>query len=57
MSIEESLKKDKSVVAQFYKDGKLWYRTASGLEYPAPPIDQKGDAAYFVQSKMMQFWR
>jgi hypothetical protein len=56
MSPEQTLKDDKTVVFQFYKDGELWYRTATGAEYPAP-IHQKGDAKYFVQEYRMQFIR
>ena len=56
MSIEEMMKDGKTETFLFYKDGELWYRTAAGLDYPAP-VNGQGDSSYLLQEKAMHFMR
>jgi hypothetical protein len=52
MSLEELMKDGKAETFQQYRDGELWYRTASGFDYPTP-VTYKGDAAFFVQENAL----
>lgn len=45
-----------SVTFQYYRDGNLWYRTETGLDFPVP-IDDIGSATFMASDKALLFMR
>jgi|GEM_PF-3159751 len=56
MSIEQMMKDGKTDSFLHYQDGELWYRTASGFDFPEP-LNSQGAAAFLVQDQAMYFMR
>jgi hypothetical protein len=55
-SIKDMVKDNKKVRFTFYRDGKLFYQTECGFEFPVP-IDDIGNATFLAEDKAILFMR
>ncbi len=55
-TIKEMVQNNQMVRFRFYRDGRLWYATECGFEFPVP-IDEAGTATFLAQDRAILFMR
>ena len=55
-TLPEIIKESKVSIFQFYRKGKLWYKTDRGFEFPIP-IEDCGDGTFLKEDKTILFMR
>jgi len=55
-TIKEMVQNNQMVTFRFYRDGRLWYATECGFEFPVP-IDEAGTATFLAQDRAILFMR
>lgn len=55
-TIKEMVQNNQTVVFRFYRDGRLWYSTECGFEFPVP-IAEAGTATFLARDRAILFMR
>ena len=55
-TIKEMVANNQKVTFRFYRDGRLWYATECGFEFPVPTAEA-GTATFFAQDRAILFMR
>ena len=55
-TIKQMVENNQKVRFRFYRDGRLWYGTECGFEFPIP-ISEAGTATFLAEDKAILFMR
>ncbi len=55
-TIKEMVQNNQMVTFRFYRDGRLWYATECGFEFPVP-IEEAGTATFLARDRAILFMR
>lgn len=55
-TIKEMVKDNQKVFFQFFREGKLYYKTECGFLFPVP-VEDTGNASFFAEDKAILFMR